>query len=109
MDIIEKKDKEFKEAKYQSEITIINDPVIEPYFISRDKYCYTLYKMTYPEGGKPYKKACGHYHGLKDILRLLASNKVITNKEHYSSIKEYLNEYQQIEESVKNLLKKLDI
>ena len=29
--------------------TIIKDPVIEPFFLSKDQYCYTVYEVVTPD------------------------------------------------------------
>ena len=56
-----------KEKEESSSITIIRDPKIEPYFIGKDAYCYTVYQTITPDTkytennkpGKDYTKALG--------------------------------------------------
>ena len=57
--------------------TIIKDPVLEPFYLSKDQYCYTVYENVTPdpanleEGskGKDYQKALGYYTKLSHALQ----------------------------------------
>jgi hypothetical protein len=101
---------EEKEPK-TSNNTIIKDPKIEPYFISKDAYCYTIYKNVIPDikytednkPGKEYQKPIGHYSSFASCLRALAKEK-LDNKQHYESIKDYIQTFKNLETSIKELL-----
>jgi hypothetical protein len=74
----------------------INDPEIEPYFISMDDNCMTVnLKVTpdarYSNSGKDYTKIIGHYSNLGSALRSIAKDKA--NSKSYTSLKEYISEY----------------
>lgn len=105
---------EEKEPK-TSNSTIIRDPKIEPYFISKDAYCYTIYKNVIPDTkytennqpGKEYQKSIGHYSSFGSCLKALAKEK-LDNKQHYDSIKDYIQTFKNLETSIKELLNIID-
>ena len=57
--------------------TIIKDPAIEPFHISKDQYCYTVVQTVTPDPsnlekgseGKNYEKPIGHYSNLSHALK----------------------------------------
>jgi len=98
-----------------SNTTIIRDPKIEPFFISKDAYCYTIFKtvtpdIRYTEGNKPgkdYVKPLGHYSSFASCLKALAKEKV-DNNQSYESIQEYIQTFKSLETSIKELLNVVD-
>ena len=94
-----------------SSLTIIRDPKIEPYFIGKDSYCYTIYETVTPDTkytednkpGKEYTKSLGHYSNFGNCLKAIARNKT-NDKQNYSSIMEYLETYKQIETTINSLI-----
>jgi hypothetical protein len=98
-----------------SNTTIIRDPKIEPFFISKDAYCYTIFKTITPDvrytennlPGKDYVKPLGHYSSFASCLRSLAKQKVDDNQS-YSSIQEYIAKFKELELSIKELLNVVD-
>ena len=77
----------------------INDPVMEPYFISMDDNCMTVnIKVTpdtrYSDSGKEYTKIVGHYSNLGSALKSIAKDKA--NSKSYDSLQEYMSEYNNI-------------
>lgn len=96
-----------KEKEESSSSIVIKDPLIEPYFITRDQYCYTINEVTTPDpkytsSGKTYIRSLGHYSKFNICLEEIALQKL--NKKNYSSIKEYIAEWKKITESFKNLI-----
>lgn len=89
----------------------ITDPLLEPYFIGRDTHCYTVYEVVTPqekyleEGskGKNYEKPLGHYANFNTALHKVAKEKLHGKKDHYKSIKEYIEEWDQILIELKKL------
>lgn len=86
----------------------INDPVMEPYFISMDDNCMTVnIKVTpdarYSDSGKEYTKIVGHYSNLSSALKSIAKDKV--NSKSYDSIQSYINEYQTVIDNLNNTIK----
>ena len=97
--------------KEESAITTIRDPRIEPYFISKDSHCYTVYETITPDvrytednkPGKEYTKALGHYSNFGNCLKVIARNKT-NDKQNYESIAEYLETYKQTEKLINELI-----
>jgi uncharacterized protein YutD len=86
-------------------LRFIHDPLLEPYFISMDDYCLTVnVKITpdenYTNSGKDYNKVVGHYSNLSNALKSIIKEK--TNSKSYSSLEEYITEYNLITKSITN-------
>jgi len=100
-----------KEKEEFSSLTIIRDPKIEPYFIGKDAYCYTVYQTITPDTkytennkpGKDYTKALGHFSSFGHCLKSIARNKV-NDKKSYESIKEYITMFQEVQEEINSLI-----
>ncbi len=96
--------------------TIIKDPVLEPFFLSKDQYCYTVYENVTPDPanlekgskGKEYQKALGHYTKLSHALNSIAKAK-LDCKSEYNSIKSYIQEWEKNKEAMENLLESLGL
>jgi hypothetical protein len=83
-------------VKEESNQKTIKDPLIEPYFIGVDSYCYTIYENVtpnpkYENSGKVYIKTVGYYSTFDSCLKKIS--KSLINSKNYSSIKEYLIEF----------------
>ena len=102
--------------------TIIKDPEIEPFHISKDQYCYTVIETITPDvknlgrfgnkgnknEGKSYEKPIGHYSSFVSALRSIAKNKVDYQKE-YNSVVSYIKEFEYQKEEMSKLLSKIKI
>ena len=102
--------------------TTIKDPSIEPFYISKDQYCYTVMETITPDEknigkfgkkdngnqGKDYDKPMGHYASLSSALKKISVSKVDLKSE-YLTIMEYINEYDKQQESMAKLLNKIEI
>ena len=94
-------------------MTIIKDELLEPFFISRDIHCYTVYETVAPqrkhwkkeEIGEAYEKALGHFSSFEGAMRSILELKVNKDDKVFSSIKEYLNEWKVVREEIANVLK----
>lgn len=85
----------------------INDPVMEPYFISMDDNCMTVNIKIIPDArysnsGKEYVKVIGHYSNLSSALKSIAKDKV--NSQSYDSLQSYIEEYKSVIESLNNTI-----
>jgi len=74
----------------------INDPIMDPYFISMDDNCMTVNirvipDSRYTDSGKEYTKIIGHYSNLSAALKSIAKDKI--NSKSYDSIQGYIEEY----------------
>ena len=102
--------------------TIIKDPVLEPFYISKDQYCYTVVEVITPDEknlgrfgnkgnkneGKDYEKSLGHYGNLAHALKSIAKHK-LDKKPEYNSILEYINTWTEEKAAMKELLNKIGI
>lgn len=98
--------------------TIIKDPNLEPFFISRDKYCYSVMEMVMPERKRnskdktplePYEKAVGHYTSLGTALKRIAKGQLDDPTQAYDSVKEYLDRLEELNLKMEELLNKIGI
>ena len=102
--------------------TIIKDPVMEPFHISKDQYCYTVVETVKPSDntltrfgrkrkageGKNYEKKIGHFSSLSTALFKIAKYKLDVKPE-YDSIKSYIKDWEQNKVEMQNLLNQLGI
>ncbi len=87
----------------ESNAKTITDPILEPYYITMDQYCYTVYEKIIPdnEEGKVYTKSSGHYSNIGSCLEAISKRKV--NSKSYNSISAFIKEYQEIINSLNPL------
>jgi hypothetical protein len=102
--------------------TIIKDPVLLPYYLSKDQYCYTVIEIITPDEknlgrfgnkgnkneGKDYEKSLGHYSTVAAALKKIAKLK-LDNKPEYNSILEYINKWEEEKLAMEELLNKIGI
>lgn len=94
--------------------TIIKDPSLEPFFLSKDQYCYTVFESISPNNtstrgrksveGKEYQRAWGHYSKLSSAVNAIIKAKTDQKQEQYDTLKSYMEEIKQQEQQLKNLL-----
>ena len=102
--------------------TIIKDPILEPYHLSKDQHCYTLIETITPDEknigkfgkkdngnqGKDYEKPIGYYTNLASALKKIATLK-LHNQQSYSTVKEYIKEWEYQKEEIAKLLTQLEL
>jgi len=89
----------------------ITDPILKPYFVGKDTHCYTVYEVVTPQEkylekgskGKDYEKPLGHYSSFGASLQKIATLKLNNEKDHYKSIKEYVDRWDEILIELKKL------
>ena len=82
----------------------ITDPSMEPYFIGKDTHCYTVYEVVTPQEkylekgseGKDYEKPLGHFGTFGSALYKVAKLKLHNEKDHYTSIQEYVKRWDEL-------------
>ena len=88
-------------------MTIINDPLIAPYYIGKDAHCYTAYEVITPDpkysengGGQNYTKPLGHYGSFGSALKAIMKAKLNEEGKVYKTIEEYIKHWEDIQESI---------
>lgn len=101
----------------QSNVCIITDSAMEPFYISKDNSNFTVIeKTTVKRGfrgavasGKETENVIGYYSSFKNALNAIAKQKFYVNKGHYSSIQEYIGTWNEVKDGINNLLNKVEI
>lgn len=94
-------------------MAIIKDQILEPFYIGKDSYCYTVYEVVTPDAknleagsvGKDYEKPVGHYSSFGNALIAAAKAKLNNKDEAYTSVGEYLAEWERIQKEIQTLTK----
>ena len=89
-------------------IQTITDPLLEPYFITKDEYSYTVKEMVTSNAdhfrsngkSKTYEKSLYYYPKFDQAINKIAELK--TTKEDFNSLNEYIENYKLIENQIKN-------
>lgn len=102
-----------EEKEALSSMTLIKDPLIEPYFIGKDSSSYTVYesmkigvnnkgrgkKTRTKEGIKPIS-----FHSTFDSCLISIIKLKINNKPVYDSIAEYVAEWRRVKEEINQII-----
>lgn len=80
----------------------IRDPLLEPFHIAMDSYCYTVVEKINTDNDTSYLKSIGFFSNFGSCLNKIAKLKV--NDKSYSSIKDYINEYETILNNINKLI-----
>jgi hypothetical protein len=89
-------------------IQTITDPLLEPYFITKDEYSYTVKQNVTSDAShfrskgnvKTYEKSLYYFAKLEQALQKIANLQAST--ENYNSLEEYINDYIKISTNIKN-------
>jgi hypothetical protein len=106
-----------EEFAENSTSTIIKDPLIEPFFIQKDRNNFTVFEVSIPErgfagkksSGKEMEKFVGHYTCFENALKVISKRKFYQNKQEYNSIKEYINDWKVLKNEIETLFTKIEI
>lgn len=84
---------------------IIEDPVMEPYFITKSLTGgYTIYrKVNKGENNTPYLDTICYPSTFNYALKVVARELLNTGKTHYTTVKEYLNQWDTIQKKMETL------
>lgn len=90
----------------------ITDPKMEPYYIGKDTYCYTVYEVVTPQEkylekgseGKNYEKPVSHHSDFGSALKRVMKEKLNRKKGHYTSIKEYIERWDELKKELKEII-----
>lgn len=86
--------------------TIIEDPAIEPFFITVPQAGgYAVYeRVTKGENKNKYLKTVGYPSTFNHALKIISKQLVSAgNEKHYTSIQDYLGEWEKIQKKLSNL------
>lgn len=101
----------------QSNVYVILDPLMDPFYIQKDSSNFTVMeKTTATRGfggkeasGKESEKAVGYYTSFKNALNRVAKEKFYQNKSDYNSIKEYIEAWDKVKNGMESMLNKVEI
>lgn len=101
------------ENQLPSSMTMIKDPVLEPYFIGKDSNSYTVYQTVMPgtntgrgrkERTKESVKTLSFHNDIASALNSIAKLKV-EERPVYWTIKEYIEAWEQVRNEIKQMIK----
>lgn len=80
----------------------ITDPVLDPYMIQIDENNYAVIKnITVEKSGKTYQQTLGFCSKLSSAVSRIAKDSLLDRD--YSSVAEYVAEFEKIEKRIKNI------
>ena len=96
---------------------IIRDPLIEPFYISKDATNFTVLEKTISTRGfagrkatgKEREKTVGYYSSFKNALNRIAKEKFYKNKSEYDSIQDYIGSWNKVKDGLETLLNKIEL
>ena len=101
----------------QSTLCTIKDPLMEPFYIVKDATNFTVIEKSISTRGfggkeatgKEQEKVIGYYTSFSNALNKISKEKFYQNQGEYSSIKEYIDTWDQVKNGMENLLKSINI
>lgn len=95
------------DTKRRKSIQIITDPLLEPFFITKDEYSYTVKQNVKSDSShfrskgksKTYEKSLYYYPQFDQAINKIAELKLQFGD--YNSIKNYLENYKEISNQIK--------
>ncbi len=98
-------------ARKPKSITMIEDPNLEPYFITNDENCYTVNIKVKSDANhfrstgksKTYTKALTFHANFGSALERVTKDQLHTKKS-YESLNDFLDYYKTIETNIKNYI-----
>ena len=101
----------------KSNYCVIRDPLMEPFYISKDANNFTLIEKTISTRGFAGKKATGketertvgYYTSFRNALSKVAKEKFYKNQGEYDSIQEYINTWDEVKNGLETMLNKIEI
>jgi hypothetical protein len=95
------------ETKRRKSIQIITDPLLEPFFITKDEYSYTVKQNVVSDAShfrskgnvKTYEKSLYYYPTFSDALNKIAELKA--GVDDYNDLNSFINNYKEISNQIK--------
>jgi hypothetical protein len=110
--------KKGRPAKNIKKSLLIKDELIEPFYIEKDDHNFIVFEKTIPTRGygsiikpdmdKRSLKRIGYFSSLNSALEKIVKCKFsLDSQQEYSTIKEYIVDYRNIEKNIKFLINKI--
>lgn len=114
---ITKRGRPSKEQTQNPSYCIIKDPLMEPFYISKDATNFTVIEKTISTRGfagkkatgKEVEKVIGYYTSFKSALNKIAKDKFYKNQGEYNSIQEYINAWDKVKNGLETMLNKVEV
>tara|TARA_R100000742_G_C4207660_1_gene34916 strand:- start:167 stop:478 length:312 start_codon:yes stop_codon:yes gene_type:complete len=98
-------------ARKPNSLTLIEDPNMDPFFITKDEHCYTVNRRIKSNANhfrstgksKTYSKALTFHSKFEDALKRITEEQLHT-KEHYTNLSDFLNHFLTIENNIKTYI-----
>ncbi len=95
------------EQKRRKSIQVITDPLLEPFFITKDEYSFTVKQNVTSDVGhfrskgnaKTYEKSLYYFTHMDQALNKICELQASTD--NFDSLKEYINNYKSISNQIK--------
>jgi len=95
------------ETKRRKSIQTINDPLLEPFFITKDEYSYTVKQNVTSDAShfrskgktKTYEKSLYYFASFDQALNKIAELK--TGVDNYDSLNDFIENYTKISTNIK--------
>jgi hypothetical protein len=104
---------------------IIKDPILEPFYIGKDAYNYTVFEtvpatlsgkgrrkkdavVELDPDGKTYDKPLGYYSTIGSAIGAIAKQKT-PKTSSFNSLREYMDELKSINQETQNLINKINL
>ncbi len=94
--------------KDETTLIEITDPLIDPYFILRDQYGYSVNEVIESGDGRKREIFIGSYRDLGGCLKAIAKGLKFYDKK-YDSVQKYLEEWEKQKERIEELIKTKDL
>ena len=96
------------EQKRRKSIQVITDPLLEPFFITKDEYSYTVKQNVSSDAthfrskgnSKTYEKSLYYFTRFDQALNKIGDLKA--GLENFDSLEKYINNYTKISTNIKN-------
>jgi hypothetical protein len=96
---------------------IIKDPLIEPFYIKKDSRNFEVIEVSISTRGfkgkttqpKEVEKTIGYYTNFGNALSCVARNKFYQNKGEFSTIKSYIDSWEEVRQGIQTLINQTGI
>jgi hypothetical protein len=95
------------ETKRRKSIQVITDPLLEPFFITKDEYSYTVKQNVTSDSShfrskgksKTYEKSLYYYPNFSDAINKIA--KLKADLDDFDNLNKYIENYKKISNQIK--------